>query len=136
MTVKTARNRYPFGIVTITAHTHKADKDTVWRLATHDYPAEFVKRFTPAKFIETIARGMVKNVKGKLTDPKPIKHGGRSGIEFQVAPADPKGYAIAGRLFTIGGRVHQLTLVARPKAAAFKDAEKFFDSFKPAKQLR
>ena len=129
MTVKKIQNHYLFGIISITACTHKANKDTVWRIATHDYPATFVKDFTLAKLMDTMARGMAKNVKGKLTGLKPIKHEGHNGIQFQVAAAVPKGYVIAGRLFAIKGRVNQLTLVAKPKAPAFKETEKFFESF-------
>lgn len=132
VTVKQGQNRYPFGVVTITAHTHKADEDTVWRVATHDYPAAFMKQITPAKLMDVMTRGMAKNVKGKLTGPKPVKHGDQAGIEFQVTAAAPNGYDIHARLFTSGVRVYQLTLVAKPNSPAFKQVEKFFGSFKPA----
>ena len=131
VTVKQAQNRYPFGLVTITAHTHTADKDTVWRIATHDYPAAFVKQITPAKLMDVMARGMTKNVKGKITGPQPVKHAGYAGIEFQVTATAPNSHAIHARLFTIDARVYQLTLVAKPNAPAHKEVKKFFDSFKP-----
>ncbi|MBC8325061.1 MAG: hypothetical protein H8E27_05490 [Verrucomicrobia subdivision 3 bacterium] len=133
VTVKQGQNRYSFGLVTITAHTHKADKDTVWRVATHDYPAAFVKQITPAKLMNAMATGMPKNVKGKLIGPKPVKHAGHEGVAFQVADAAPNGYDIHVRLFTVDSRVYQLTLVGNPNSPAFKQVDKFFESFKPAK---
>ena len=129
VTIKKAQNRYPFGLVTITAHTHTADKDTIWRVATHDYPAAFVKQITPAKLMDVMARGMAKNINGKLTGPKPIQHGKHAGVEFQAAESD--GYTVHGQLFTIGSRVYQLTLVTKPLNPALKQTKKFFGSFKP-----
>ena len=127
VTMKKAQNRYPFGIVTITAHTHTADKDTVWRVATHDYPAAFVKQITPAKLMDVMARGMAKNVGGKLTGLKAIKLGKHTGTKFQATSPN---HAIHCRLITVGGRVYKLTLVTKPKSPALKNSNRFFESFK------
>lgn len=136
VTVKRGQNRYPFGVVTITAHTHTPDKDTVWRVATHDYPEAFMKATPPGKLLDVMAKGMAKNVKGKLDGPKAIKLGDYPGREFKVTASGPEGHSIHTRLYVVGTRVYQLTLVAKPDALAFKKAEQFFDSFKPIQPKR
>jgi len=127
VTIKKAQNGYPFGLVTITAHTHPADKDTIWRIATHDYPAAFVKQITPAKLMDVMARGMAKNINGKFTGLKAIKIGKHSGTEFHATSPT---HAIHCRLITIGGRVYQLMLVTQPNSPALKNSARFFESFK------
>ena len=79
--------------------------------------------------MDVMARGMAKNINGKLTGPKPIQHGKHAGVEFQAAESD--GYTVHGQLFTIGSRVYQLTLVTKPLNPALKQTKKFFGSFKP-----
>ncbi len=78
--------------------------------------------------MDVMARGMAKNINGKLTGPKPIQHGKYAGVEFQASGSD--GYKVHGQLFTIGSRVYQLTLVTKPLNPALKQTKKFFGSFK------
>ncbi len=130
VTVKSGQNRYPFGVVKITAHSHTPNKDTVWRVATHDYPEAFLKTTPPGKLLDLMAKGMAKNVKGKPAIPKAIKLGEHEGREFKLTAAPPGDYSVHTRLYVVGTRVYQLTLVAKANDIAFKSAEKFFDSFK------
>ncbi len=79
--------------------------------------------------MDVMARGMAKNINGKLTGPKLIQHGKHVGVEFQATGSD--GYTVHGQLVTVGSRVYQLTLVAKPLNPALKQTKKFFGSFKP-----
>ncbi len=130
VTVKRGQNRYPFGVVTITAHSHKQDDDTIWRVATHDYPEEFMKATPPGKLLDLMAKGMAKNVKGDpaaLKAIKAIKLDKYEGREFKVNGAGPGGHSIHTRLYVVGIRVYQLTLVAKPDAPALKESQNFLD---------
>jgi hypothetical protein len=70
----------------------------------------------------------VRVFEGTVQATKPIQIGRFSGIEFTAAKADE--WHIIGRVYIVGRRPYQLTVVVPPGQAASPDIPRFFNSFK------
>jgi hypothetical protein len=92
--------------------------------------------FTPAddKKIKDVLDGGVKgtvlNTLGKLTKLEPASLGKHPGRRFEYA-GNRFGSQIRGtsRIFLVGTRIYQLTVLSTPEVDVSQDATRFFDSF-------
>lgn len=103
---------------------------SLYLVGYHDLDAVPTDEQKKNDVLEGGVKGTVLNTLGKLTKHEPITLGENPGRAFEYS-GDRFGQQVRGmsRIYLVGGRVYQLTVLATPEVEIAADAEKFFKSF-------
>jgi hypothetical protein len=121
------------GPLTVHLFVQAPSKDVAYVVGVNDYPDAFVKGKTADKVLDDGTQGGIKTLEDKGLHPRKTsekkitlgedKHPGRD-IRIDI----DKG-VYRTRIYLVGSRLYQVTLVGPETVVTGKDADRYFDSF-------
>jgi hypothetical protein len=111
-----------------TAQTH--DGKAMFMIAYHDLDYDAVDDDKIRDVLDGGVKGSLLNALGKLSKHEPIKLGAHPGRHFEYSGNrfERKIEAVS-RIYLVGRRVYQITVLRSPELDLAADSSKFFDSF-------
>ncbi|MCK4576533.1 hypothetical protein KAU34_09015 [candidate division WOR-3 bacterium] len=104
-------------------------EDVVYLVGYSDYPNTFVQSNTQDSLLNIACYGAVLNLKGNLVSKRVISINEYPGREMTIEQADGEIIYLT-RLFLVGGRLYQVTILTLKRKEISNDDKKFLDSFK------
>lgn len=104
----------------------EADGGPTYTASVLIIPASLLRKIPMQQRTEIVLDTLLKEFKGKVADEKDIKQGRVPGKEYDITL--PKGAARL-RVFAVGGRVYQASIIGSKEQVGSKDAETFLSSY-------
>lgn len=103
-------------------------EDVVYMVGYSDYPDTFLQSNTQDSLLDIACYGAVVNLKGNLVSRSVISINEHPGREMKIEQANGKTIYLT-RLFLVGRRLYQVTVLTLKRKEISNDDKKFLDSF-------